>query len=180
MPTFAAAFSNLGAALGELDEPEAALAAFRHALVHDPLGFQILTNIGVVTRELGRLDESAATLRRVVAQAPDFVFGHYNLGHTLFLAGDYAGAVAEYEEGQRRDAVKNRRQGCRLALARLAAGDAVRAERELWLQAEAAPPAEREDLLLEAYEVVQALVAAGVDGPGVRAAADRIRAALRV
>lgn len=180
MPTFAAAFSNLGSTLGELDEPEAALAAFRQALAADPHGPQVLSNIGVVTRELGRLDESAATLRRVVLEAPDFVFGHYNLGHTLFLAGDYAGAVSAYEEGQRRDSVKNRRQGCRLALARLAAGDAARAEREFWPHVNAAPADEREDLLLEAYEVVQALAASGLDAEPLLAAAERIRAALRV
>ena len=64
-----------------------ALAAFRQALAHDPLSFTILNNIGVVYRELGRLDESEAAFRRVIAINPAFVFGHYNLGHTLFLAG---------------------------------------------------------------------------------------------
>src|SRR5262249_6003876 len=34
MPTFSAAFSNLGATLGELDQPEAAIAAFSQALLH--------------------------------------------------------------------------------------------------------------------------------------------------
>src|SRR5581483_1136838 len=144
---FAAAFSNLGAALGELEAPDAALDAFRRALASVPHGFQILANIGVVTRELGRLDESAAALRQVVAEAPEFVFGHYNLGHTLFLARDYAGAVAAYAEGRRRDPLKNRRQGCRLALARLAAGEGAEAEREFWRCADDAPAEEREDLL---------------------------------
>jgi tetratricopeptide (TPR) repeat protein len=36
MPTFSAAFSNLGATLGELDEPERAVAAFSKALESDP------------------------------------------------------------------------------------------------------------------------------------------------
>jgi len=163
MPTFSAAFSNLGATLGEIDRPDEALAAFRQALAHDPLGHTILNNIGVVSRELGRLDESEAALRRVVELAPAFVFGHYNLGHTLFLAGRYADALAAYEEGQRRDPVKNRRQGCRLAVVRFANGDRPGAERDLWRFAEEAPPEEREDLLLEAYEIVRALVAARRD-----------------
>lgn len=158
MPTFSAAFSNLGATLGELDEPEAAAAAFARAADHDPESFTLLNNIGVVNRELGRLDESEAALTRVTALAPGFVFGHYNLGHTRFLKGDYPGALVAYEEGQRRDPEKNRRQTCRLALVRFATGDVEGADRDLWRAAEAATPAEREDLLLEAYEIAQALV----------------------
>jgi len=159
MPTFSAAFSNLGATLGELDEPAAALRAFQQALAHDPRSFTILNNIGVVCRELGRLDESEAALRRVIALNPAFVFGYYNLGHTLFLTGSFAGALAAYEEGQRRDPAKNRRQGCRLAVIRFASGDVAGAERDLWHFANAAPPDEREDLLLEAYEITRALMA---------------------
>ena len=158
MPSFSAAFSNLGATLGELQEPAAALRAFRQALADDPQSYTILNNIGASYRELGRLDESEAAFRRVVDINPAFVFGHYNLGHTLFLAGRYADALAAYEEGQRRDPERNRRQGCRLAIVRFANGDADGAERDLWRFANAAPPDEREDLLLEAYEVAHALV----------------------
>ena len=158
MPAFSAAFSNLGATLGELDEPAAALRAFRQALAHDPRSFTILNNIGVVCRELGHLDESEAALRRVIAINPAFVFGYYNLGHTLFLAGRFADALAAYEEGQQRDPGKNRRQGCRLAVVRFANGDAAGAEHDLWRFANAAPPGEREDLLLEACEIVRALL----------------------
>ncbi len=160
MPTFSAAWSNLGATLGELDEPGAALIAFRHALAHDPLSFTIFNNIGVVCRELAQLDDSQAAFRRAIAINPAFVFGHYNLGHTLFLAGNYPAALSAYEEGQRRDPQQNRRQGCRIAVVRFANGDVPGAERDLWRFADAAPPDEREALLLEAYEVVQALIAA--------------------
>jgi tetratricopeptide (TPR) repeat protein len=158
MPAFSAAFSNLGATLGELDQPEAALAAFRQALAHDPRSFTVLNNIGVVSRELGRFDESEAACRRVIELAPAFVFGYYNLGHTLFLAGRYRAALEAYEEGWRRDPEKNRRQGCRLAMARLANGDGIGAERDLWQCANGASGDEREDLLLEAYEIAQALL----------------------
>jgi tetratricopeptide (TPR) repeat protein len=160
MPTFSAALSNLGATLGELDQPEAAIAAFAKALEHDPESFTILNNIGVVNREIGRLDESEHALTRVIEVAPAFIFGHYNLGHTRFLRGDYAGALKAYEEGQRLDPDKNRRQGCRLALVRFALGDLDGAERDLWKFADQAPPDEREDLLLEAYEIAQALLRA--------------------
>ena len=45
-----------------------------------------------------------------------------------------------------------------MAVMRFANGDAAGAERDLWRVAEAAPPDEREDLLLEAYEVAHALL----------------------
>jgi tetratricopeptide (TPR) repeat protein len=178
MPTFSAAFSNLGATLGELDQPEAAVAAFSRALEHDPEGFTILNNIGVVNRELGRLDESEQALARVTALAPTFVFGHYNLGHTRFLRGDYTGALQAYEEGQRRDREKNRRQGCRLAMVRFALNDVDGAERELWRFADQAPPDEREDLLLEAYEIAQALIRAHPELMSRRGFVDRIESEL--
>jgi tetratricopeptide (TPR) repeat protein len=160
MPTFAAAFSNLGATLGELDQPDAAVEAFKRALEHDPDSFTILNNIGIVNRELGRLEESEQALSRVTTLAPEFVFGHYNLGHTRFLKGDYEGARRAYEEGQRRDPEKNRRQGCRLAMVRFALDDVAGAECDLWRYADQAPVDERQDLLIEAYEIAQALVRA--------------------
>src|SRR5262245_2362232 len=178
MPTFSAAFGNLGATLGELDQPEAAVAAFARALEHDPESFTILNNIGVVNRELGRLDESEQALIRVTELAPMFVFGHYNLGHTRFLRGDYAGALKAYEEGQRRDPEKNRRQGCRLAMVRFALEDVDGAERDLWRFADQAASEEREDLLLEAYEIAQALVSAHPALASRRRFVDRIAAEL--
>jgi tetratricopeptide (TPR) repeat protein len=165
MPTFAAALSNLGAALGELGEPDAALAAFRQALESDPDNPALLSNVGVVSREMGRLDESEAALRQVVALTPDFVFGHYNLGHTLFLAARYGEAVAAYEEGARQDPRKNPQQACRLAMSRVAAGDAARGEQELWAAVSRAAPSDREDLLLEAYEIAVALAIAHPERP---------------
>ena len=178
MPTFAAAHSNLGATLGELDQPEAALAAFTQALTSDPDGFTILNNIGVVCRELGRLPESEIALRRVVTLAPDFVFGYYNLGHTLLLGRQCPAALAAYEEGQRRDPQKNRRQACRLAVARFANGDAEGAERDLWRFIDQAPANEREDLLLESYEIADALARDRPELAPHRAFLDRIAAEL--
>jgi len=176
MPTFAAAFGNLGATLGELGEPDAALSAFRQALAHDPRSFTVLNNIGASCRELGRLDESEAAFRRVIEINPSFVFGHYNLGHTLFLAGKYRDALAAYEEGQRRDPQQNRRQGCRLAVVRFANGDGPGAERDFWRCAGGAPADEREDLLLEAYETAHALLTQHPALEPHRAFVDRIGA----
>jgi tetratricopeptide (TPR) repeat protein len=160
MPTFAAAWSNLGATLGELGDAEPALDAFTRALALEPDNIALLNNLAVVNREAGRLDDSLEVLERLVTLAPGFVFAHYNLGHSRFLRGDFAGALRAYEEGQRLDPEKNRRQGCRLAVVRFALGDLDGATRDLWLYADAAAADEREDLLLEAYEVADALIKA--------------------
>ena len=172
------AFSNLGATLGELGEPEAALAAFEQALAADAENPTLLSNVGVVRRELGQLTASEEALRRVVALAPEFVFGHYNLGHTLFLSGRFEESLEAYLEGQRRDPDGNLRQACRLAMVRFAAGDLEGADRDLWRAADAASPEEREDLLLEAYEIGKAVLDAA-PAPGPRQVfLDRLAAAI--
>ena len=158
MPTFSAAFSNLGATLGELDRRDEALEAFRHALQYDPTGYTIVNNIGVVSRELGRLSDSEAAFRKVVALAPEFVFGHYNLGHTLFLQGRYQAALSAYVEGQRRDPERNARQACRLAVVRLAAGDADGSLRDLQRSLTAVPADQKREILAEAQEILWALL----------------------
>jgi len=123
MPTFATAWSNLGAALGELERPDDALVALRRALEHDPQGHPTLNNLGVVLRDLGQFVDAAAAFRQVVAIAPAFVFGRYNLAQTLLLARDYGAAREEYEGAFARDPQKSPRQACRLAIARAATGD---------------------------------------------------------
>jgi len=178
MPSFSAAFSNLGATLGELDRPEEALRAFQQALKYDQNGYTILNNMGVVARELGRLSESEAAFRKVVALAPEFVFGHYNLGHTLFLEGRYQAALAAYEEGQRRDPEKNPRQACRLAVVRLAAGDAEGSLRDLQQFTANLSRDEKRNLLVEAQEILWALLTDRPELPGWRRVADMVKAEL--
>src|SRR5918995_2818952 len=125
LPGFAPAWANLGGTLGELDRPQEALAAFERALAIDPSSPQALNNVGVVRRELGRLTESEAAFRQVIQLTPEMAFGHYNLGHTLFLQGRFNAALSAYVEGQARDPEKNPVQASRLALWKVATGDAA-------------------------------------------------------
>ena len=131
MPTFSAALSNLGAALAETERPEEATAALEQALRSDPRGHPILNNLAVIHREQGRLDEAIAAGRRVIALAPAFVFGYYNLAHALFLSGRFAEARDTYEAGHLRDPQKNPVQAARLAVARAATGEGTRAAAEM-------------------------------------------------
>jgi tetratricopeptide (TPR) repeat protein len=158
LPGFASAWSNLGATLGELDRPEEALDAFGRALACDPTSAQTHNNIGVVRRELGQLVESETAFRRVLELAPDLAFGYYNLGHTLFLQGRYQAALGAYREGQKRDPAGNPVQATRLAMCRLATGDARGAIEELQRATSGLPRDYRRQLLADTQSIAWALL----------------------
>ncbi|MSO36115.1 MAG: tetratricopeptide repeat protein [Acidobacteria bacterium] len=158
LPRFAPAWSNLGATLGELDRPAEALAAFETALALDPANPQALNNVGVVRRELGRLTESESAFRQVIQLTPGLAFGHYNLGHTLFLQGRFQAALSAYAEGQARDPEKNPVQASRLALCQVATGDADGALRELRRATAGLPREYRQQLLADTSAILWALV----------------------
>jgi tetratricopeptide (TPR) repeat protein len=158
LPRFAPAWANLGGTLGELDRPAEALAAFEHALAEEPDNPQALNNVGVVRRELGRLNESEAAFREVIRRLPDLAFGHYNLGHTLFLQGRFQAALSAYAEGQARDADQNPVQASRLALCKVATGDGAGALRDLQRAVSALPGEYRRQLLADTSAILWALV----------------------
>ena len=178
LPTFASAAANWGATLGELDRPEEALAAFTRALAADPANAQAVNNVGVVTRELGRLGESEAAFRRVIALTPDLAFGHYNLGHTLFLQGRYQASLNAYAAGQQRDPARNPVQASRLALARLATGDPAGALRELQGATATLPRDYRRQLLRDTQTVAWALLSASPELRDWRVVGDWLAAEL--
>lgn len=158
LPSFTPAWANLGAALGELDRPAEALAAFERALAIDPGNPQALNNVGVVRREIGRLAESEEAFQRVIQLVPEQAFGHYNLGHTLFLQGRFQAALSAYAEGHARDAEKNPVQASRLALCMVATGDGAGALRELQRAARALPREYRRQVLADTSAILWALV----------------------
>jgi tetratricopeptide (TPR) repeat protein len=158
LPGFAPAWANLGGTLGELDRPAEALAAFEKALALDPSSPQALNNVGVVRRELGRLAESEAAFRQVIQLTPELAFGHYNLGHTLFLQGRFQAALSAYAEGQARDPEKNPVQASRLALCKIATGDGLGALRELQRATTGLPREYRQQLLADTSAILWALV----------------------
>jgi tetratricopeptide (TPR) repeat protein len=180
MPTFAGALSNLGAALAETERPQEAIQALEAALRHEPSAHTVLNNLAVVYREQGRLDDAVAASRRVLGLAPEFTFGHYNLGHALFLQGRFAEARNAYVEGQRRDAQRNPVQASRAAVARAAAGEYDRAVSEMSALAAMLPDAAREQVFGEAEATLEALSGLpGADRKGLSRVLDVVRAALK-
>ena len=158
LPGFVSAWANLGGTLGELDRPEQALAAFERALALQPDNPQALNNVGVVRRELGRLTDSEAAFRRVIELTPEMAFGHYNLGHTLFLQGRFQAALSAYTAGQARDPEKNPVQASRLALCKVATGDGAGALRDLQRVTNGLPREYRRQLLGDTSAILWALV----------------------
>jgi len=158
MPTFSAALGNLGAALGETERPDEAIVALEQALRHDEASHQVLNNLAVVYREQGRLEDAVAAAKRVVSVAPTFVFGYYNLAHALFLQGRFADAMRWYAEGQSRDPQKNPVQAARLAISRVASGDADRGISEMGSLLALLPAEAAASIREEADEVLHALL----------------------
>jgi tetratricopeptide (TPR) repeat protein len=178
LPEFGGAWGNLGATLGELDRTAEALDAFEHLLALDPASPQAHNNIGVVTRELGRLNESDAAFRRVIELEPNLAVGYYNLGHTLFLQGRYHAAASAYAQGQGRDPERNPVQAARLALCRLATGDAAGALAELQRASGALPREYRRQVLADTSAVLWALVTTKPDLTGWQGVHDWLNAEL--
>ena len=177
MPSFAAAFGNLGAALGELERYDAAVAALEHALRFDPLGHTLLNNLGAVWRDIGRLDRAEATFREVTALQPAFVFGHYNLAHTLFLQGRFVESCDEYAAALARDPQRNARQQTRSMVARAAAGDIAGALAEADALAFRVPQAAMLELMEEAESTLRALsTLSGLDQAGIARVLERLAA----
>jgi predicted O-linked N-acetylglucosamine transferase (SPINDLY family) len=93
LPRDAAAHSNLGNALRELDQLDEAVASCRQALEIDPDYAMGHNNLGAALKDLGRSDEAAASCRRALVLRPEYAEAHSNLGYALKDLGELAAAV---------------------------------------------------------------------------------------
>ncbi len=67
-----------------------------HRLLPDNIN--VLANLGIVCRDLGKLDEAEAYCRQTLAEAPDDPAQHLNLGAILEAGNDPTGARGAYEK----------------------------------------------------------------------------------
>lgn len=96
-PTMAIAWHNLANACQQMRQYDHALVCYRRALQHCPGDPCSLNNLGVLLREIGRLDESMQILEQLTTLHPNDGDGHWNRALSLLTAGDYAQGWQEYE-----------------------------------------------------------------------------------
>ena len=103
-PNYATAhhwFGNaLLVALGRFDE---AISETRRALELDPLSLVINADVGNTLTNARRYDQAIVQLQRTLALDNKFAYAHWNLGLGLYLKGDRAAAIAEYEKARALD-----------------------------------------------------------------------------
>lgn len=87
VPTVAAWHNNLGNALFDGEEHEAAAIAYGRCSALDPDNVEVLNNLGCLLRGQGRIGEAEAAFRRALALRPDFGDAHANFA-TLLAKSD--------------------------------------------------------------------------------------------
>jgi tetratricopeptide (TPR) repeat protein len=97
LPLEAGAHYNLGNALHNAKQLNAAVSSFINALKISGNFFHAHYGLGSVYLELGQPEKAVNSYRRALEINPNFVEAHYNLGHALLLLGQYSEGWREYE-----------------------------------------------------------------------------------
>jgi tetratricopeptide (TPR) repeat protein len=95
--------NNLGNALRDRGEVDAAIAHYEEALLVRPDFFDARENLGLVLERLGRHDEAIAHLQQGVKIKPGLASAHHNLGIALANVHRVPEAIAEFEQAVRLD-----------------------------------------------------------------------------
>jgi tetratricopeptide (TPR) repeat protein len=120
-PDYAEAHNALGVLLVQND-PEQALASFRHAIAARPAYADAHNNMGIALQGLGRYEEAVASYRQALAIKPDHADAYSNLGLALRGLNRLEEAIGCFELAQ---AIKPDHVDAQLGegLVRLALGD---------------------------------------------------------
>ena len=98
LPDDADVHNNLGNALHDLGQFDAAVTSYRRALEINPGFASAHYNLGISLRSLGCLDEAVSSYRRALEIKPDYAEAHNNLGNALIDLGQLDAAVAGYRK----------------------------------------------------------------------------------
>jgi tetratricopeptide (TPR) repeat protein len=90
---------RLGYLLLKKGVPDEAWLSFAEALKLSPRSHAALTGEGIVLSRKGKLKDAEQTLKAALAQNPDPVRTHYELGVVYEKLGDLEKALQEYKEG---------------------------------------------------------------------------------
>jgi cytochrome c-type biogenesis protein CcmH/NrfG len=98
-PDSAPAWTDLGNAYFDADQPAQAVDAYRHALALAPGSADVWTDLGIMLRELGRYKEAVEAFDQARGLDPGHRNARFNKGVVLFHdLNDKAGALAAWRE----------------------------------------------------------------------------------
>lgn len=89
-------YSNLGWSYYLNGQRKNALKSLQLAASLAPNDYKILNNLGVVYAGMGRYDEAAKTLRKVLLLQPTLALPRYNLGWVYVAQNDRTSALEQY------------------------------------------------------------------------------------
>ncbi|MFM2086448.1 MAG: hypothetical protein RLZZ237_1317 [Pseudomonadota bacterium] len=95
-PYDAQAHGNLGNALQDIGNMDAAIDSYLRALEIDPEFAEAHSNLGSALQSQGRHQEASASYQRALAIRPDYAKAHFNLGNTLKTQGKLEQAANSY------------------------------------------------------------------------------------
>lgn len=95
-PYDAQAHGNLGNALQDIGNLDAAIDSYLRALEIDPEFAEAHSNLGSALQSQGRHQEASASYQRALAIRPDYAKAHFNLANTLKTQGKLEQAANSY------------------------------------------------------------------------------------
>jgi Flp pilus assembly protein TadD len=89
---------NLGTALLNQGQNQAAIVEFEQALASEPEDFEVHNSLGAAYSALGKHAEAIAHYRKAAQISPEYPDAHSNLGSALASVGKLAEAIAEFNK----------------------------------------------------------------------------------
>lgn len=96
-PEAPTAHNNLGLALQDSTQLEAAIACFQRAIRLKPDYFEAFRNLGLAQKSAGQTDSAIASYREAIKIKPDYADGHYSLGNALSSLNRFDEAIGSFQ-----------------------------------------------------------------------------------